>query len=84
MPIQQLKDNLEYLRIKYCITFKSFSLLIGYSERMYEAIRFRKIEPSLKAMQNVSMIFKVSIDDLVRKNISRMSKKHLESNYNKS
>ncbi len=81
MPIEQLKENLEYLRTSKKMNLIDFSHLMGYKDKMYTVIKYNDTMPNTDSLIAVSKHFKVSIDFLVRHDLSKITKEKIQSNY---
>lgn len=81
MPIELLKQNLEYLRKSNKMNTTEFSILMGYSTRMYSRIKTDYILPSTESLNRLSVHFKVSIDDMAREDLSKLPIKRIRNKY---
>lgn len=77
------KCNLKYLRKIKSLTQSDFANKIGISRPIIGSYEEGRAEPKLATLQNISHFFKVSIDDILEKDLSlqkSIAKKKFENN----
>jgi transcriptional regulator with XRE-family HTH domain len=67
--------NLKHLRLKHELTQKQFAEKLGVKQSVIGAYEEERATPPLAVLLDVSSIFKVSMDVLTRKDLSKMSEK---------
>jgi len=74
-PMNHVNKNLKFLRLKYELTQKQFAEKLGLKQSVIGAYEEERATPPLTCMLQVSNLFKVSMDVLTRKDLSRTPEK---------
>lgn len=67
--------NLKYLRLKHELTQKQFAEKLGLKQSVIGAYEEERATPPLAVLLDVSNLYKVSMDVLTRKDLSKLSEK---------
>lgn len=81
MPVQQLKDNLEYLRNIIGLNYHKFSVFMGCKPVSYWHIKCGNVLPTTSSLLTLSQRVKISIEDLIQTDITILSEEALLRNY---
>jgi len=76
-----INKNLKYLRIKNNLTQPYIEMMIGEAHGMYCAWEKGICAPSHRALRKLTVLFVVSIDWMVRKDLSKLTDGNIHHNY---
>jgi len=74
-----VNHNLKHIRLKYELTQKQFAEKLGLKQAVIGAYEEERATPPLTVLLEVSNVFKVSMDVLTRKDLSKLSEKEWKS-----
>ena len=77
MPQSFAGQNLKYLRILRGLTQEEFASKLGIKRSLLGAYEEERAEPRLDVLEAISDLFKVSLDDLLRRDISEVKGSYL-------
>jgi transcriptional regulator with XRE-family HTH domain len=78
----QLQRNIIWLRESHGLTRSKMAFALGMSIQLLDYYEGRQLNsPDAKLLKKISTLFKVSIDYLVREDISEISKEKIKNNY---
>ncbi|BDC99437.1 LexA family transcriptional regulator [Persicobacter psychrovividus] len=72
-------DNLKYLRKARKLTQEKFGLAIGIKRSTYKDYEVGKTKPDFSVLCKIADFYKVTLDELIRKNIPSIGLENLES-----
>ncbi|MCR9249511.1 MAG: LexA family transcriptional regulator [bacterium] len=75
----QVNENIKYLRKKNSYTQEQFAELIGIKRSLVGAYEEGRADPRLNNLLRMSEVFKVSVDTLLNKDVSKLSDEELYS-----
>jgi transcriptional regulator with XRE-family HTH domain len=74
-----VNKNLKHLRLKHSLTQKQFAEKLGLKQSVIGAYEEERATPPLNVLLEVSSMFKVSMDVLTRKDLSKLPEKEWKS-----